>query len=90
MGDYFDNTMGRFFKSGRAKIRIKPKLRAMIREKFDCTNEEVDEALMELASDMTEQVHSDIDYLKDRGEKEQAAFWKRLAEKRRNKTEGRT
>ena len=89
MGDFFDNTMGEFFKAGKARIKIKPELRAMIREKFDCTDEEVDEVLRDLAGEMTKQVHSDMDYLKDRGQKQQAQDWEELRQKHKGNTNGR-
>ena len=89
MGDFFDNTMGKFFKAGKARIKIKPELRAMIREKFDCTDEEVDEVLRDLAGEMTKQVHSDMDYLKDRGEKQQVSLLAALIKEHKDKANGR-
>lgn len=90
MGDFFDNTMGKFFKGGRAKIKVSPEYRKMLLEKFDCTDEELDEALADLAGEMTKQVHSDMDYLKDRGQKQQAQDWNDLKQKRGGRTNEQT
>lgn len=89
MGDFFKFTVAGPLLAGGAKIRIKPQLRAILLKKFDCTNEELDEALEDLAAEMTEKVHADMKYLVDRGDKEQALLQKKLLKDHEGELRGR-
>lgn len=90
MGDYFKFMVAKPLLAGRARIRTKPRLRAMILKKFDCTDEELDKALDDLAADMTKKVHADMEYLVGRGDKEQALLRKKLLEDHKEKLRGNT
>lgn len=91
MGDFFDATMGKIMKSATAHVSLKPKARAVIKEKLGCTDEELDEALKQMDEQMTEQAHADMDYLHKRGQAKQIADLDALiAMRKKEKASGRT
>ena len=93
--DFFNNTMGKILRKSKARIKLTPEGRELIKRKLkqqghEITDEELDYSLKALGYDITDQLHRDLDTIQRMANKEAEQKLKETRERKHGNGKHRT